>query len=220
MSITGHKYRQFRAGRNMTGTQLGWLSCKQKKDPEKDWELVHFCLICFQEESFSASLISTPHWVILPCLLNITSLLSTSSFLVSIFQVSHRIVTPSFSPQWSTSWPYFSSVFICHTNLSHEDFSPCQALCYITPRALSPPGAAMCLKQWKQSSPCGNSLGHDGEAQDTGKKMVFPLPSVKDLSYSSVLTEISSVASRGRNYSVLPMLSVLGHSFNWLSCFL
>ena len=37
MSITGHKYRQFRVGRNMTRTQLGWLSCKQKKDPEKGW---------------------------------------------------------------------------------------------------------------------------------------------------------------------------------------
>lgn len=36
----------------------------------------------------------------------------------------------------------------------------------------------MCLKQWEQSSPCGNSLGHDGEAQDTGKKIVFPLPSL------------------------------------------
>ena len=52
MSVTGHKYRQFRAGRHMTGSQLGGLSCKQKKDPGKVWELAHFCLICFQEESF------------------------------------------------------------------------------------------------------------------------------------------------------------------------
>lgn len=52
MSVTGHKYRQFRAGRNMTGSQLGCFRCKKKKkkkDPEKVWELVHFCLICFQE---------------------------------------------------------------------------------------------------------------------------------------------------------------------------
>lgn len=108
MSITGHKYRQFRAGRNMTRTQLGWLSCKQKKDPEKGWELVHFCLICFQEESVSASLIST-HWVMLPYWLNISSSLSISSFLVSISQVSHCIVAPNFSSQSSALWPYFSS---------------------------------------------------------------------------------------------------------------
>lgn len=109
MSITGHKYRQFRTGRNMTRTQLGWLSCKQKKDPEKAWEFVHFCLICFQEESVSASLISSPHWVMLPCLLNITSSLPISSFLVSSSQVSHCIVAPNFSSQSSALWPYYSN---------------------------------------------------------------------------------------------------------------
>lgn len=32
MSVTGHKYRQFRAGRHMTGSQLGCFSCKQIKN--------------------------------------------------------------------------------------------------------------------------------------------------------------------------------------------
>lgn len=60
MSVTGHKYRQFRAGRNMTGSQLGCFSCKQtkkNKDPEKvgSWSIFAsfvfrsslFCLIDF-----------------------------------------------------------------------------------------------------------------------------------------------------------------------------
>lgn len=31
MSVTGHKYRHFRAGRNMTGSQLGYFSWKQQQ---------------------------------------------------------------------------------------------------------------------------------------------------------------------------------------------
>lgn len=139
MSIIGHKYRQFRVGRNMTKTQFGWLSCKQKYNPEKGWELVHFILICFQEEPVSASLISTPHWAMLPCLLNITSLLSTSSFLVSFSQVSHRIVTPSFSPQSSTSWPYFFQLCSFITLIWAKKtflFFSCQPPSYITSKGL------------------------------------------------------------------------------------
>lgn len=209
MSITGHKYRQFREGRNMTRTQLGWLSCRQKKDPEKGWELVHFCLTCFQEESVSASLISTPHWVMLPYSLYITSSLSISSFLVSISQLSHCIVAPSFSPSHIHYIPVFPTVFIHRTDLSHEDSFPCQPLYYITSRTLSPPGAVTHWKQWEQWSPRSISLAW---RWDTGerKESSFPL-----LSY---LTDIASIASREKNYCELPMLTVQDLSLNRLQC--
>lgn len=204
MFITGHKYRQFRAGRNMTRTQLGWLSCKQKKDPEKGRESVHFCLICFREESVSASLISTPHWVMLPCLLNITSSLSISSFLVSISQVSHHIEAPSFSLQSSALWPYFSNCV--HLPYRSEPWRP-----------LSLPATLLHhIKGRVVTLQCFTSPWR----WDTGyrKESGFPLPSVKVLFYFPTFTDISSIISRERNYCELPMLTVQDHSLNRLPC--
>lgn len=150
MSVTGHKYRHFRAERNMTGSQLHCFSCKQtnKKGSWKGLGVGPFLPHLFSRVVFSASLISVPPWVMLLCLLNIGLLLSTSSFSVSISHISHCIVTPNVSPQSSAPY-FFSTVCIFHIDLSHEAFSPCQPLCGITLRALSPTGAATYLKKWE-----------------------------------------------------------------------
>lgn len=94
----------------------------------------------------------------------------------------------------------FPTVLIYHADLSQED---CFLLSLSTSllqhiKGLVPPGAATYLKEWEQLAPYGISLAQKVR-QNTGKKEVFFLPSIKDLFHSSTLTGISLVASRGSN---------------------
>lgn len=125
MSVTGHKYRQFGAGRNMTGSQLGWLSGKQKKDPEKVWELVHFCLICFQEKPF------LPHWFLssvshAPLL--VKQPFSASSFILLSISVEPLLPNTKFQPSIQGTVALFFRLCLFTTVIWAMKTSPCQPL--------------------------------------------------------------------------------------------
>lgn len=126
MSITGHKYRQFRTGRNMTRTQPGWVSCKQTnkkgswKGLEVDSFLLHFFSrgVCFCLTDFYSSLSHAPmlikyHFIAFYCILlsqHLSSKLIHSNskfqptfkgFLALLFQCVHL-------SEWSEPWSFFS----------------------------------------------------------------------------------------------------------------
>lgn len=204
MSITGHKYRQFRAGRNMTRTQLGWLSCKQKKGSWKGLgvgpSLPHlfsrgacFCFIDFYSSLSHAPMLVKYHFIAFNFILLSQHLSSKLPQSNTKFQAPIKHILALFFQLCSFTtliWAIKTSLLVNHS--------------YNTSRALSPPGAAKYLKPREHLSRCGISLVHDGETQDTGKKIVIPGASTKELFHCCTLTDISSVASRGRNYNELP----------------
>lgn len=82
MSVTGHKYRQFRAGRNMTGSQLGCFRCKKKKKKKRilkrfgSWSIFASCV-------FKSSLF---------CLIDFCSSLSHAPVLVKYCVVAFNFI--------------------------------------------------------------------------------------------------------------------------------
>lgn len=137
MSITGHKYRQFRTGRNMTRTQLGWVSCKQTnkkgswKGLEVDSFLLHFfsrgvcfCLIDFYSSLSHAPMLVKYHFIAFYFIL-------LSQHLSSKLMHSNSKFQPTFKC-------FLALLFQCVDLLhgSHEAFFPCQLPYCITSRVL------------------------------------------------------------------------------------
>lgn len=133
MSITGHKYRQFGAGRNMTRTQLGWRSYKQKKRSWKGLGVgpflphlfsrgVRFCLIDFYSSLSHVPMLVKYHFIAFNFILLSQHLLSKPLHSSTKFQLPIKYITALFFHLCSFTtliWAVKTFSLVSHSVTSH-----------------------------------------------------------------------------------------------------